>query len=342
MLTNNDNMEIRRVQRTGGSSYVVTLPKEWIKSSNVKKNDPLGLLTQSDGTLLITTKITRDRAQRLKEFDISDTTDQTYLLRCLIGAYISGYNSIKIKSSKRMPSDIRAIVRKFTQTTIGQEVVEETDTSITLKDLLNPTEMPFDNTIKRMHIIVKGMHEDAMRALEAGNRKLAKDVISRDNDVDRLHWLVARQHNIILQNVSLAEKMDITMEMSSTCFLISRIVERIGDHVVRITQNILNLVDNKVNREIIDRIHSASDLALDIFNKSIKSFFRKDLQGANENIQSVKRLESLCEGINTLALQQKGVTAISVGYIVESIRRVGEYAEDISETAINYLVGAKN
>ncbi len=312
------------------------------KSSNVKKNDPLGLLTQSDGTLLITTKITRDRAQRLKEFDISDTTDQTYLLRCLIGAYISGYNSIKIKSSKRMPSDIRAIVRKFTQTTIGQEVVEETDTSVTLKDLLNPTEMPFDNTIKRMHIIVKGMHEDAMHALEKSNRKLAKDVISRDNDVDRLHWLVARQHNIILQNVSLAEKMDTTIEMSSTYFLISRIVERIGDHVVRITQNILNLVDNKVNREIIDRIHSTSDLASDIFNKSIKSFFSKDLQAANENIESVKRLESLCEEINTLALQQKGVTAISVGYIVESIRRIGEYAEDISETAINYLVGAKN
>ena len=63
------------------------------------------------------------------------------------------------------------------------------------------------------------------------------------------------------------------------------------------------------------------------------------MQAANENIQSVKRLESLCEEINALALQQKGVTALSVGYIVESIRRIGEYAEDISETAINYLVG---
>jgi len=338
---NNDSMEIRRVQMTGGSSYVITLPKEWIKSSNIKKNDQLGLLVQSDGTLFITTKITQNMEQRLKEFDISNINDQTYLLRCLIGAYISGYSSIKIESSKRMPPDVRVTVRRFTQTTIGQEVVEETDTSITLKDLLNPTEMPFDNTIKRMHIIVKGMYEDAMHALEESNRKLAKDVIARDNDVDRLHWLIARQYNIILQNVSLAEKMDTTIGISSTCFLISRIVERIGDHVVRIAQNILNLIDNKVNREIIDCIHSASELALDIFNKSINSFFRKDLKAANEDIQSVKKLESLCEEINTLALQQKGVTAISIGYIVESIRRIGEYAEDISETAINYVVGAK-
>lgn len=334
-------MEIRRVQMTGGSSYVVTLPKDWIKSLKVKKNDPLGLLMQSDGTLLVTTKMTQDKTHRIKEFDVNDTTNQTYLLRRLIGAYISGYTSIKIKSSKRMPPPMRVIIRKFTQTTIGQEIVEETDTTITLKDLLNPTEMPFDKTIRRMHIIVKSMHEDAMRALEENDRKLAEDVISRDNDVDRLHWLVARQHNIILRNVSLAEKMDTTLEISSICFLISRIIERIGDHVVRIAQNILNLVDDKLNKEIVERIHSASELSLDIFNKSIGAFFRRDIKASNENIDSVSRLESLCEEINTLALQQIGVTAISIGYIVESIRRVGEYAEDISEIVINHLVGTE-
>jgi len=334
-------MEIRRVQMTGGSSYVVALPKDWIKSLKVKKNDPLGLLMQSDGTLLVTTKMTQDKTHRIKEFEVNDTTNQTYLLRRLIGAYISGYTSIKIKSSKRMPPSMRVIIRKFTQTTIGQEIVEETDTTITLKDLLNPTEMPFDKTIKRMHIIVKSMHEDAMRALDENDKKLAEDVISRDNDVDRLHWLVARQHNIILRNVSLAEKMDITIEMSSICFLISRIIERIGDHVVRIAQNILSLVDDKLNKEIVERIHSASELSLDIFNKSIGTFFRRDIKASNENIDSVSRLESLCEEINTLALQQIGATAISVGYIVESIRRVGEYAEDISEAVINYLVGTE-
>ncbi len=334
-------MEIRRVQMTGGSSYVVTLPKDWIKSLKVKKNDPLGLLMQSDGTLLVTTKMTQDKTHRIKEFEVDDTTNQIYLLRRLIGAYISGYTSIKIKSSKRMPPSMRVIIRKFTQTTIGQEIVEETDTTITLKDLLNPAEMPFDKTIKRMHIIVKSMHEDAMRALEENDRKLAEDVISRDNDVDRLHWLVARQHNIILRNVSLAEKMDITLEMSSICFLISRIIERIGDHVVRIAQNILSLVDDKLNKEIVERIHSASELSLDIFNKSIGTFFRRDIKASNENIDSVSRLESLCEEINTLALQQIGATAISIGYVVESIRRVGEYAEDISEAVINYLVGTE-
>ena len=332
-------MEIRRVQITGGSSYAITLPKEWIKSVNIKKNEPLGLLVQSDGTLLITSKTELIREQRVKEFDINEKTNQTYLLRQLVGTYISGFNSIKIASKDRMPPQVRTTIRKFTQITIGQEVIEETDTTITLKDLVNPTEMPFNSTIKRMYIIVKGMHEDTMRALTTSNKTLAEDVLSRDNDVDRLHWLIARQLNTILQNVSLAEKMKITIEMSSTYFLISRIIERIGDHAVRISQNIINLVDSKVDQRIIDLIQSASNLALDIFNKSIGAFFRRDLHAANKNIESVKKLEMLCKDISTLALQEKGVTAIAIGYIAESIRRVGEYAEDISETVIDYIMG---
>lgn len=331
-------MEIRRVQLTGGSSYVLTLPKEWIKSTNVKKSDSLGITIQPNGTLLITPKTISEKKQRIKEFKLNEKTNQTYLLRKLIGAYISGYNSIQLKSSNRISTPLRASVRKFTQTTIGQEVVEETDTSVILKDLLNPTEMPFTSTIKRMHIIVKVMLEDAIRSLETNNQTLAEDVLIRDNDVDRLHWLIARQYNIILHNINIAEKMNITIGMSSTCFLISRIIERIGDHVVRIAKKNIDILDNKLDKRTIKHIGDASNLALNIFNKSINSFFRKDIKAANENIESVKKLEKQCEEISTLALKKESAVAISVGYIIESIRRIGEYAEDISETVINYLV----
>jgi phosphate uptake regulator len=332
-------MEIRRVQITGGSSYIITLPKEWIKSLHIKKNDPLGIHIQSDGTLLLTPKITQEQIHKIKEFDVSHIPKPTFLLQLLIGAYISGYTSLKITSPSRMSTATRNVIRSFTQLAIGPEVIEETDTSIILKDLHNPTEMPFDRTIKRMHIIVKGMNEDVIRALESKDQTLAQDIISRDNDIDRLHWFVARQYNILLQNVNLTDKMNITIQMASTCFLISRIIERIGDHVVRIAQNVPNLIDNNLDRKIIEKICIASSLSLDIFNKSINSFFKKDIKASNETMESVVKLESLCEEINTLALNQKGIVAVSIGYIVESIRRIGEYAEDISENVINYLVG---
>ncbi|MCK4238433.1 MAG: AbrB/MazE/SpoVT family DNA-binding domain-containing protein, partial [Candidatus Lokiarchaeota archaeon] len=43
-------MEIRKVQITGGSSFTITLPKEWITQMKINKNDTLGLTPQSDGT----------------------------------------------------------------------------------------------------------------------------------------------------------------------------------------------------------------------------------------------------------------------------------------------------
>lgn len=332
-------MEVRRVQLTGGSSYILTLPKEWINSLQIKKNTPLGINIQSDGTLLITPKIMQEQLQRIIEFNITKTPVSTFLLRRLIGAYIAGYTFIKITSDKRIPETVHNIVRIFTQTAIGQEVIEETNTSIILKDLLNPIEMPFDRTIKRMHIIAKGMYQDTIRAIQKNEKKLIYDVIQRDTDIDRLHWLVARQYNTILRHVSLAEKMNITNGTASTCFLISRIIERICDHIVGIAKNSSALMKNEIDEKIIENIINASNHSLELFSISINSFFRKDIKDSNENIESVIKLEELCKKINTMVLQKKGSIAISVGYIVESIKRIGEYSQDISETAINYIIG---
>ena len=77
-------MEIRRVQVTGGSSFVVTLPKDWADGQKIKKNDPLGLISQPDGTLLVTKKVTEEPLQRTKEIDVSAVSDPAFLFRLLI------------------------------------------------------------------------------------------------------------------------------------------------------------------------------------------------------------------------------------------------------------------
>jgi len=334
-------MDIRKVQITGGSSYVITLPKDWAEAQQVKKNDPLGIITQPDGTLLITRHITEGQFQREKRFDVSAIHEPTFLFRLLIGSYIAGYTTITVTSKNRLAAPVRMVVRDFTQMTIGPEVVEETDTTIILKDLLNPAEMPFENTIKRMFVIVKNMHLDAMIALETRNKGLCDDVIARDNDVDRLHWLIARQTNIILKNASLARKMGESTSKVVNTYIISRIIERIGDHAVRISENAQKMSENEVDPEVLAAIKKASILALSIFDKSIIAFFSADMRGSHKNIEQVEKLEEICENINTLAMKKDPFVAVSLRYIAESVRRSGEYAGDISESVINYLVEEK-
>jgi len=331
-------MELRKVQFTGGSSYVLTLPKEWIDAEKIKKNDSLGVEVQPDGALLITRSTDQEPAQRTKEFDLAGITEPAYLFRLLIGAYISGYTFIVIHSQQRLPPFVREVVRSFTQMTIGQEVVEETDTEITLKDLLNPAEMPFDNTIKRMFMIVKAMHEDAVTAIRTQNQTLSRDVAARDNDVDRLHWLIARQTNMILSNATLSRKMNISPVMALHYFTMSRIIERIGDHAERIVSIAQPILTKGMDPNVLEKIAKASNLSVAIFNRSIVSFFNNDMKKANQNIESVRVLKTLCEEINTIVLQQETPDAIALGYITESVKRAGEYAADISENVINYLV----
>ena len=148
-------MEIRKVQITGGSSYIVSLPKGWIKDSGIQKNDPLGLIVQPDGSLTVTPKITGKMAERVKIFDLNNIEDSEHLYRLLIGAYVTGFNTIKIISPARIPSFAHKAVRMFIQASIGQEISEETEKTIVIKDLLNPGEMPFENVISRMYVIIE-------------------------------------------------------------------------------------------------------------------------------------------------------------------------------------------
>lgn len=332
-------MEIRKVQITGGSSFVITIPKEWAKANNLKKNDPLGLMTQPDGTLLVTSKITGDEKLKVKELEVQDPIVPSHLTRLLIGAYIAGFNIIVVKAKRASAPAVRSIVREYTHMTIGQEIVEETPATITVKDLLNPAEMPLEKTIRRMYIIVKSMHEDVMAALLKRSTTLVEEVKARDNEVDRLHWLTARQYNLLLRNVALTEKIGVTIDEATTYYLTSRIMERIADHGVRIGKYVNNLIKKKVSPRTVDRINRASALSVEIFNQSVDSLFRKDLRAANENITKADRLEGLCDDLNSVAQSYKGIASLSVSSIAGSIRRMGEYSVNISENVINHLVG---
>ena len=331
-------MDIRKVQVTGGSSFVITLPKDWIVSANIKKNDPLGVIVQTDGTLVITPKIEGERLSSTKEFDVDKIASPNFLFRLMIGAYIMGYSNIIIKSKKPLDSFVRDTIVAFTQIAIGPEIMEETDKSITITDLLNPTEMPFGKSIRRMHLIVRAMHEDTMKALVGSDRELASRIIKRDRDVDRLEWLIARQSNIVLGNIRLGKKLDVTPEVANHYYLISRAIERIGDHAVKIAENIPTLLDKKTDPKLIKKITTAAEYAISIFNHSLDAWIKRDMELANQNIERKKKLVELCEDITNHPIKSKGRTYIAVSYIAESIRRTGEYSGGISEIVINNII----
>ncbi|MFW9822794.1 MAG: PhoU domain-containing protein, partial [Candidatus Thorarchaeota archaeon] len=303
----------------------------------IQKNDTLAILSQPDGNLLITPQIENEQVLKTKEIIVDDSYDENFLFRVLIGAYIMGFSSIVLKSSKKFDPSLRDVITSFTQIAIGPEIVEESNNFILIKDLLNPKEMPFEKTIKRMYILVQGMHEDSINALETGRGELAEEVIKRDNDVDRLHWLIGRQSHIVLRDIILCQKMGITLEQASHFHQMSRFLERIGDHASKIAKNVLILIKHNIDENLKEEIKSVSRLSLELLNKSLDAWLQKSIILANENIEDIKELINSTEKIS-LSTNSNPQISIAIGYIIESIRRTAEYSGDISEIIINNLV----
>ena len=120
--------------------------------------------------------------------------------------------------------------------------------------------------------------------------------------------------------------------------IIKRIIERIGDHPVRIAENAQPILDVDLDPKIMTALKEANVLSMAIFDKSIISFFNADIKEAHKTIESVATLEHVCGDISNMAFKQETVAAISINDVAESIRRAGEYSADISENVINYIV----
>ncbi len=296
-------------------------------------------MSQPDGNLLITPKIESDEFTKEIEIDTDIFNDVSFLFRALIGAYIMGYSRIVISSSKRFEPSIRDSISKFTQIAIGPEIIEESNNIIIIKDLLNPKEMPFEKTIKRMYILASSMHEDAITALKVKNEDLAEEIIKRDDEIDRLHWLIGRQSHIVLRDIILSQKMGIKLEDAYHYQQMSKFLERIGDHAVKMAKNVISIIKHGIKKDMLEKIMNASRLSIKLLNNSIDAWREKDIKKANQNIQNISNLIIACEEITLNPNHIDIDLFINVSYIIESIRRTGEYAGDISEIIINNLIG---
>ncbi|UCE72989.1 MAG: phosphate uptake regulator PhoU [Methanomassiliicoccales archaeon] len=328
-------MESRKVQITGGSTYIVSLPKPWIKERGIEAGDPLWISLQQDGALLLSQKIKGVKEIKKKVLEIEDENDE-HLIRKLIGLYIAGYSTIEIKS-KKIDATTRRTIRDFTKMVVGPEIIDEDDKCMVLQDLINPAEFSQKKGLRRMYLLVKSMHKDAIFALKKRENNLAKDVILRDGEVNRLEWMIAKQYNLILNDNEIAKSIGVRSEKSLNFMLISRIIERIGDHATKIAESTLLLdgmnVDDKTVRELVN----VSDISLEILEKSMNAFFSENLNEANEAIDLSDKLNKMSDMLMKRIREQESDVVVSLTSILESVRRTGLYATDISEIAINYI-----
>ncbi|MDI3501989.1 MAG: hypothetical protein PWR13_631 [Archaeoglobi archaeon] len=335
-----EDMERRRIQLTGGSSFMITLPKKWVEANGLKKNDELLILERKDGSLLILPESPRRSNEDVKEIIVSEEVSPDSLFRALVSAFISGEKFIKVSSAKRLSPEHRNVVRLFTLKAVGQEIIEESENHILTKNLLDPSEMSFESIIKRMLILVLGMLEDSSRIMKEGRKELGEEILSRDDEVDRLYWLISREHTIFSRDIALSEA-EGELFSSFHFFMVARSLERAGDHAVRVARNLMALPDS-IDPENLRLISLAIDFSKRILEESVRAFLSNDVGSANEIIERSDDLFEIYQELQYRALGENPTSAIAISSISESIRRIVEYGKNVCEQTINHVLSSRD
>lgn len=328
-------METRKVQITGGTTLIVSLPKTWVNKVNLSPGDEVSLMTQSDGSLSIRTKNSPE-VHHSKVIYI-ESKDGDNLVREIIAAYIAGFTSIELKANKIL-SKQRDTVRKTVNMLIGPEIIEETLEKIVLQDILNPAELSVKKSIRRMFMITRSMQENAIRSLKERDFDLAQDVADRDNEVDKLFLLVSKQFRMVMRDISIAAKFDMTMEEHLDMRLASYPIERIGDHATKICNQVIQIGDKEVPDEIIKSIEEVNLLSLKIVEDSIDALFKKNIDMANTTFTRRNEVAKKLLKIEESVIKLPSDVSVPLGIILDSIDRTCDYGCNIAEIAINAAV----
>lgn len=96
------------MQQTGGSTYIVSLPKQWANKVGIKTGSRLSLSPQPDGKLVID-PIQESPPIRKTQLDVTDRMGEV-LIRDIIAAYLVGADILEIKS-ERILAEQKNIIR---------------------------------------------------------------------------------------------------------------------------------------------------------------------------------------------------------------------------------------
>jgi len=325
-------MYTRKVQVTGGGTFFVTLPKEWAERVGIRHGGPVTLVPGEEGPLLLLPEGLREHNRCALPLEGRSRVE---LERDIIARYIAGFDVIEITGPRVRPQE-RRMVREITQSLIGVEILEETQSTVVLHSVVNIRDFPARQTIHRIFDITLAMLDDAVSAFLNGDDELARDVMERDDDVDRLVLLVAREFSLLLRDL-LSE---VEAGMSRFQFLYYHTVadqlERVADHGAKISQAALGLRATLLPgvTERVEGLHKESRGAL---AGAVRAFEDADTSEANRVLAGKEDRVRLLELAQISAVDQpENAPAISI--VMDSLLRVREYGFNIAEVALDAAV----
>ncbi len=337
-----DHKEVRKIQFTGRSTYILSLPKKWIEEMRLKAGDQVTLVRSADNSLSIVPTNT-GASETLSEATaiITSSDSSNTLQRKVVSIYLAGYNIIhlKLKAGRINPSLRDAVRELVRRNLVGTEMIADASDIITLQVLLSLPELSVNTAIRRMYLIASSMHKDAILSLAELNQDLAKEVIKSDDEVDRFSLYVLRNLVMATQNGRVLREMG--LKNPSDCLsyrVVVKSIERVADHACGIAEMTIKLKE-KIPKNIFSDVEKLSLLALSVLGDSIAAFLARDYVLADKTVDKASSIHELEDEVVSAMEKDKIHDMASIKLVLEDIRRTAEYASDVAEAALNETIG---
>jgi len=320
----------RRVQRIGGSTYIVSLPTSWAREVGLEPKTEVALEVLPDLSLRLFVP-SKHVVTASREYNVNVVSNYRVhdIVKEIIGGYVAGANIIKIYFKDVKREVIVSAISIARDKLMGLEIIDEGTTLIVLEVVVDPNLSDLISIIKRMLRIAASMHEDVISYIEGViSKELLENVVSRDDLVDKLYLLALRQLTTILSDPYEMRRRGLSYVDSIYLSLFIKSLERFADHAVNIVQALLTFPTPP--KDLLDLYKGA----VNVFRKSAEAFIVNDKDAAISSVREVEEVRKLEEVIRR-EISEYLVNYPVITRVLDAISRILSRAVDIAEEVID-------
>jgi len=327
--------QTRKLQKSGGSTYVVSLPRDWVMKMNLNSGDDILMSVNVNNSLTIHPDAHKaDHKQAVAVVGPKDSDES--IRRKVVAMYLAGYDSIKItaKGIRLGPGQLNT-VRAFARSSmVGTEIIESSPEFITIKILTRLPALTFSTALLRMCNMTVEMHKEALEAVMAKDEEYAKEVVKLDDEIDRFTFYMMRNLNMAVGDANVMQEMSLGGPRDCMHYrtAISR-VERVADHAVLIAKKV-KFLSESVNPEIMTRMQDLSGSVMSLFESSVSALVESDYVAAEEVSGRIPHIYVIQEEL-MMSIKKSSPNVTAIKFILDSIRRSLEYTADITEVVMD-------
>ncbi len=255
---------------------MVSLPIEWVQANKLEKSDEVEIETGSNSISITPTGGSRPPNEVVISYPISK---QENISAYVTGAYLLGYDIIKISGRSTISVDDREKIRGLMRRLVGMEIVEEDASNVNVQFLLDATTLSPDKILKRMSSIVLGMFRDTISCLTSDDRSVLQTMTSRDDEIDRQYFLLVR----LIRSAMVDKKLATALNLGNIDILDYRVaanlLETAGDIITDLAHSISELPKSDMKK-----LYDAAKEIENVHEKAITSFIENNRKLAIEAI----------------------------------------------------------